>query len=103
MARPLSSNPITLDPAESDSNNNWMSHAQRTMIATNDALKDSLYHETPTAGVSSTQIDQSPHNFAWPIREVTRPVANYQNVHTEYRDNYHEWGSGMVRIAIDLI
>ena len=81
----------------------WMTEAQRSMIITNEAIKNNLYHDTVGAGVSSTQINQSPHNFAWPVPEVTRHVTDYKNVHTEYRDNYHELESNKVFILLLFI
>lgn len=44
------------------------------------------------AGVTSTHSDRAPPNFAWPVPDVhSRQIDYTNNVHTEYRDNFHEW------------
>ncbi len=70
-----------------------MSEAQR-VAATAESSKSQLVDIT--AGIASSRNDKSPANFAWPVPEVTKHVTDFQNVHTEYRDNFHEWESGKV-------
>jgi hypothetical protein len=43
------------------------------------------------AGTSSSQMETAPPNFSWPVAEVPRHAPDYQNVHTEYRDNFPGW------------
>lgn len=70
-----------------------MSEAQRAMTSTVDATKDD--HDF-VAGVASLQTQKNPSNFAWPVPEISKRVADYSNVHTEYRDNYPKWQSEKV-------
>lgn len=83
---------LSVDATEQE----WMSEAQSAMISADEASKNNLHHDSEGAGIPSTHIDKSPSNFAWPIPDVTRRIKDYKNVHTEYRDNYHEWGSNKV-------
>jgi hypothetical protein len=68
-----------------------MSEAQKCRLESERAAYSQKPDDYLTAGVASAQREQSPQNFAWSVPEVHRRIADYQNVHTEYRDNYHEW------------
>jgi hypothetical protein len=89
LSRPQSSNPISLDAPDSSA---WLTETQR---ATNEAIQTHSTEDYLIAGVTTTSsIDGSPHNFAWPVPEAPRPPLRYKkNIHTEYRDNYHEWAT----------
>lgn len=75
-----------------------MSEAQRAMQESEEATKAKLENAF-TAGMPSSQAEKSPSNFAWPVSEIPRRVADFSNVHTEYRDNYHEWEYGKSKSA----
>lgn len=72
-----------------------MNEVNKTTHSTNDYI---------IAGVtSSTSHENSPPNFAWPVPEISQHESQYNHtsdennyesdLHTEYRDNYHEWNN----------
>jgi hypothetical protein len=85
-----STNPIVANLDEFKSKE-WMSEAQQCRLESEQALQSHSSNDYLIAGVASSQADQSPQNFAWSVPEVDRRIADFKNVHTEYRDNYHEW------------
>jgi hypothetical protein len=62
-----------------------------------DATKTHNTDDYLIAGVTTSQHERSPPNFAWPVPQSHLPQRKRgegsQNIHTEYRDNFHEWGA----------
>lgn len=93
LLRPSTSNPISMDATETDS---WVTENQRMNQATDttNAYKGEDYL---VAGVTTSQHEKFPPNFVWPVPQSELPRRKRgegnHNIHTEYRDNFHEWGA----------
>lgn len=92
MSQPAT-NPIGLDP-QSFTEEDWTSEAHRASLVAERATHSQ--EDYLVAGIPSSQTKRSPSNFAWPVSEAPKRTVDYKNVHTEYRDNFHEWDFSQV-------
>lgn len=76
----------------------WITEAQSACIDAERASQSHRSNDYLVAGIRTSASDRSPPNFAWVVPEKPKRVMDFNNVHTEYRDNFHIFDTQQVVI-----